>query len=480
MFYVYLLKSLKRSEYYVGSTRDLQRRIEEHNDGKSPATKRYKPWQLVYYEAFKEEQIARMREHNLKHNGNAIRELRKRLGFSAVKKHDASGDLPSTTLPGIPRAHRQSGAGFTLVEITVAMGITFAMLAFFLANYTRGNKDSVLNREVNLVMANMRYAQELTSSGRTVKYCSFFSGQQCVTDADCRCKAPTNCLGITGTATEYDVCTDEKSPPGGYAVVFSCTIVAAVDNTEGPNKGYIPFQYPHTIGSPTVVSNNSYPINYYGKRSYSIFADVLACKQSVNDDGSNKQGCFQSGTIPINPYKPWQGQYISDGVIHYLWHGQSFPGYRGDTLKEMYTLSNDVEVRDIRITALDGVTSSQCTNTSRWRINNSVTNPGGVPNTNSPSLPNGSIDSGLAPVGDNQNYPIQAVVRFLPPDGRKVQINDNVTSSPPTATWQIDPNNPWAKAEVILGIVKRTKDCRVITVDQTGAISQSGDADCTF
>ena len=47
--YVYLLKSLNFDEYYIGSTNDLEKRLAEHNDGKSFHTKKYSPWTLEYY-----------------------------------------------------------------------------------------------------------------------------------------------------------------------------------------------------------------------------------------------------------------------------------------------------------------------------------------------------------------------------------------------------------------------------------------------
>ena len=79
MNYLYLLQSKLNNEIYVGSTKDLKRRMEEHNNGKVFSTKRYMPWKLIYYEAYMSERLARLREKRLKHNGNAIRELKKRI-----------------------------------------------------------------------------------------------------------------------------------------------------------------------------------------------------------------------------------------------------------------------------------------------------------------------------------------------------------------------------------------------------------------
>ena len=81
MYYVYVLKSKLMQEIYVGSTNDLKRRIKEHNNGVEISTKRYMPWVLRYYEAYFSEKLAGLREKRLKHNGNAIRELKKRIGL---------------------------------------------------------------------------------------------------------------------------------------------------------------------------------------------------------------------------------------------------------------------------------------------------------------------------------------------------------------------------------------------------------------
>jgi putative endonuclease len=80
MFYFYVLQSLKNPEWlYKGSTGDLKRRFHEHNNGEVHATKSYMPLRLVYYEAFVNEQTARLRESSVKNNGNVWVPLRKRI-----------------------------------------------------------------------------------------------------------------------------------------------------------------------------------------------------------------------------------------------------------------------------------------------------------------------------------------------------------------------------------------------------------------
>ena len=53
LHYVYLLRSLTHPDKtYIGLTEDLNARIKKHNEGGSPHTSKYKPWQLVTYLAF--------------------------------------------------------------------------------------------------------------------------------------------------------------------------------------------------------------------------------------------------------------------------------------------------------------------------------------------------------------------------------------------------------------------------------------------
>lgn len=66
MFFVYVLFSNSLSKRYVGSTSNLDKRLSEHNSGKSKFTKGGIPWQLVYSEQFDTNSDARKRELFLK------------------------------------------------------------------------------------------------------------------------------------------------------------------------------------------------------------------------------------------------------------------------------------------------------------------------------------------------------------------------------------------------------------------------------
>lgn len=79
MYYVYVLQSYSNKSLYVGYTADLKTRMKEHNEGKSIYTKLYKPWELVYYEAYKNKLDATKREWLLKHNPSGMRMIKRRL-----------------------------------------------------------------------------------------------------------------------------------------------------------------------------------------------------------------------------------------------------------------------------------------------------------------------------------------------------------------------------------------------------------------
>ena len=71
MFYVYLLRSLKDGKLYIGFTSDIKKRPDEHNSGKSRSTKSRRPFELIYFEAYKAKKDAQKREAMLKRFGRA-------------------------------------------------------------------------------------------------------------------------------------------------------------------------------------------------------------------------------------------------------------------------------------------------------------------------------------------------------------------------------------------------------------------------
>ncbi len=64
--YLYVLKSIKYPKTYVGITSNVQRRLSEHNSGRTGFSKRYKPWRLLCVEEFPTRVEARAREQYYK------------------------------------------------------------------------------------------------------------------------------------------------------------------------------------------------------------------------------------------------------------------------------------------------------------------------------------------------------------------------------------------------------------------------------
>jgi putative endonuclease len=65
-FYVYVLRNTSNGQFYTGCTSDLQKRFNEHNNGKSTYTKNKGPYELVYYEGCLNSKDAYTREKYLK------------------------------------------------------------------------------------------------------------------------------------------------------------------------------------------------------------------------------------------------------------------------------------------------------------------------------------------------------------------------------------------------------------------------------
>jgi len=67
MYYVYCLRSINYvNQFYIGYTEDLRIRFKRHNEGLVRSTKPYRPWKLIFYEAFESKKDAKRREKYLK------------------------------------------------------------------------------------------------------------------------------------------------------------------------------------------------------------------------------------------------------------------------------------------------------------------------------------------------------------------------------------------------------------------------------
>lgn len=83
MYYVYILQSIKDNKLYIGYSADLKKRLYEHSKGKVSSTKNRRPMDLIYYEAYRAEKDARIREIFLK-TGQGREFIKKNIIYSRV------------------------------------------------------------------------------------------------------------------------------------------------------------------------------------------------------------------------------------------------------------------------------------------------------------------------------------------------------------------------------------------------------------
>ena len=77
-YLVYILSSKKDSrKHYIGITKDLKKRLNEHNDCKSEYTKKFAPWEIKTFIAFKDRLLAERFERYLKSGS----------GYAFLNKH---------------------------------------------------------------------------------------------------------------------------------------------------------------------------------------------------------------------------------------------------------------------------------------------------------------------------------------------------------------------------------------------------------
>ena len=64
--WVYILRSEKNGDIYIGSSEDVRNRLTLHNEGRVKSTKAYRPWKLLEQEEFGSRSEAFRRERLLK------------------------------------------------------------------------------------------------------------------------------------------------------------------------------------------------------------------------------------------------------------------------------------------------------------------------------------------------------------------------------------------------------------------------------
>ena len=80
MFWVYILKSINNSWFYVGMSSNPDMRLIQHNTGQVRSTKSRKPYIIIYRKEFKQVDVARDFEKYLKIRSNKETVLKK-LGY---------------------------------------------------------------------------------------------------------------------------------------------------------------------------------------------------------------------------------------------------------------------------------------------------------------------------------------------------------------------------------------------------------------
>ncbi len=68
-FTTYILFSHSIKKFYTGQTEDLEKRLEEHNRGKTPGMARGIPWIVVFSKEFATRSEAVRLENNIKNRG---------------------------------------------------------------------------------------------------------------------------------------------------------------------------------------------------------------------------------------------------------------------------------------------------------------------------------------------------------------------------------------------------------------------------
>jgi putative endonuclease len=66
---VYIIRSQHLQRYYVGSTELVEKRLQEHNAGKSVSTRAGTPWELIRTECFTTRSEAMLHERKIKARG---------------------------------------------------------------------------------------------------------------------------------------------------------------------------------------------------------------------------------------------------------------------------------------------------------------------------------------------------------------------------------------------------------------------------
>jgi len=81
MYFVYILESIKDNhKIYIGVSRNIEKRLIEHNTGNVPSTKPYVPWKIKSYICVERESKAILLEKYLKSGSGKVFVKKRLLG----------------------------------------------------------------------------------------------------------------------------------------------------------------------------------------------------------------------------------------------------------------------------------------------------------------------------------------------------------------------------------------------------------------
>ena len=77
MFYTYIIRNIFNKRFYIGVTKNLQRRVQQHNRSKRRSITHFGRYELILYEKYDTLKAARFRERQIKSykGGNAFKKL---------------------------------------------------------------------------------------------------------------------------------------------------------------------------------------------------------------------------------------------------------------------------------------------------------------------------------------------------------------------------------------------------------------------
>ncbi len=121
MYFTYIIQSLKNFRYYIGYTKDLERRLAEHNHNNTRSLYHKGPFKIVYYEKFTTIQEARAGEKQYLHPG------------SGGNLHETCIMKPKTECGLVQQKNKRSREQKSLFHVTWFMihDVRFSLLLHF-------------------------------------------------------------------------------------------------------------------------------------------------------------------------------------------------------------------------------------------------------------------------------------------------------------------------------------------------------------